>query len=53
VYLKMLAQYPAVHVLVNAGKLGKCSRGSPSEQDISTGVKDSALKDSVQFSQVD
>lgn len=47
----MLAQYPAVHVVVKAGKLGRFKSGSPSEQDISTGVNDEAVKDRVQFSQ--
>jgi hypothetical protein len=51
VYLTMLAQYPAVHVVVKAGKLGRFKSGSPSEQDISTGVNDEAVKDRVQFSQ--
>ncbi|MDC3044400.1 hypothetical protein OA144_00220 [bacterium] len=34
VYLKMLAQYPFVQSVVNAGKFGKACKGSPSEQDV-------------------
>jgi hypothetical protein len=52
VYLNTLAQYPSVHEVVNAGKLGTSNNGLPSEHEASTGAISLELKVMEQLSQV-